>query len=103
METKSIRDIIYIAPQKIELIVFKEKVDDLKAKLINSSFACHAPVCPVDLPAEDLKTLLLRLEKQIERLPERLVMVRKYLQSRLVEATLVKEMREAVPSTTNRV
>jgi hypothetical protein len=73
---------VTIAPRTMELVVFQEKVEDIRrllepTKLRIETETVHDRLFTTD--TETLKATEKRLERQLERLHDRMVMVRRHL------------------------
>ena len=82
IENRWIRDMVTIAPRTMELVVFQEKVEDIRrllepTKLRIETETVHDRLFTTD--TETLKATEKRLERQLERLHDRMVMVRRHL------------------------
>jgi hypothetical protein len=82
IENRWIRDMITVGPRKMELIVFKEKVDDIKRLLSPTKLRLETDTIHTNLftaSLEDLEHTKTRLERQAERLHSKMVMVKRFL------------------------
>ncbi len=93
VENRWIRDVVTVAPSTMELIVFKERVEDIKRLLASTNFRIETETVQNRLENatnEELIKTKRRLAYQINRLHSRMVMVRRYLHE--LYANILSEM-----------
>jgi hypothetical protein len=97
VENRWIRDMVTIAPRTMELIVFKERVDDIKRLLASTNFRIETETIQNRLENatnEEIIKTKRRLAYQINRLHSRMVMVRRYLHEQYANILSEMEVRQ---------